>query len=60
MAGWKKAWSLIWEYLKEASGERQYDHYVAWAKRNGISPIARDEFFLSRIEARYSRPNRCC
>ena len=29
----------------------------AWAKRAGLTPISRDEFFLSQIEARYSRPN---
>src|ERR1039458_4420299 len=47
-------------YLKEASGERDYDHYRAWAERAGLTPISRDDFFLSQIEARYSRPNRCC
>ena len=33
MVGWKKVWLRIWEYLKEVSGERDYDHYLAWAKR---------------------------
>ena len=60
MAGWRKIWFEIWEYLREASGERDYDHYLAWARRAGLTPIERKDFFLSRIEARYSRPNRCC
>ncbi|MGD0227500.1 MAG: CstA-like transporter-associated (seleno)protein [Terriglobia bacterium] len=60
MAGWKKVLLRIWEYLQEASGERDYDHYLAWAKRAGLTPISRDDFFLSQIEARYTRPNRCC
>jgi uncharacterized short protein YbdD (DUF466 family) len=57
---WRRIWLMIWDYLKEASGEREYDHYLAWTKRCGHRPMSRDEFFLSRIEARYSHPNRCC
>ena len=60
MAGLKKVWLRIWEYLQEASGERDYDRYLACAQRAGLAPIGRDEFFLAQIEARYSRPNRCC
>jgi len=60
MAALKRLWLTIWDYLKEASGERDYDHYLACAKRAGLTPIRREEFFLSRIEARYARPNRCC
>ena len=51
---------MIWEYLKEASGERDYDHYLAWTGRSGLTPMGHDQFLLSRIEARYSRPNMCC
>lgn len=60
MVSWRKLWFTIWNYLKEVSGESGYDHYLAWTKRSGLTPMCRDEFFLSRIEARYSRPNRCC
>ena len=60
MAGWKKVWLKIWAYLQEVSGERDYDHYLAWAERAAVTPVSRDEFFLARAEARYSRPNRCC
>jgi len=60
VASWRKLWFTIWNYVKEVSGERGYDHYLACTKRSGLTPVSRDEFFLSRIEARYSRPNRCC
>ena len=53
MASWKTVCFRIWEYLKEASGERDYDHYLAWAKRAGLTPLSREDFFLSQIEARY-------
>jgi uncharacterized short protein YbdD (DUF466 family) len=60
MAELKRVWLRIWAYLQEASGERDYDHYLVWTQRAGLTPVSRDEFFLTQIEARYSRPNRCC
>jgi uncharacterized short protein YbdD (DUF466 family) len=60
LARWNKVWRILWEYLQEASGERDYDHYLTWAKGKGITPLSRDDFFLARMESRYSRPNRCC
>ena len=60
MASLSKVWLAIWNYLEEASGERDYERYLAWAARAGLAPLGRRDFFLSQIEARYSRPNRCC
>ena len=52
MAGWKIFWLGIWEYLKEASGERDYDHYLEWARRAGLAPIPAATANLAQIAER--------
>jgi Selenoprotein, putative len=50
----------IWEYIREASGENDYARYFARAARQGEEPLSRRAFYLSQLEHKHSRPNRCC
>jgi Selenoprotein, putative len=47
-------------YLRESAGENDYEHYRIRALARGESPAEPAEFYLSRLEQKYSRPNRCC
>jgi Selenoprotein, putative len=50
----------LWHYLRESAGENDYEHYRIRALARGESPAQAAEFYLSRLEHKYSRPNRCC
>jgi uncharacterized short protein YbdD (DUF466 family) len=50
----------LWTYLRESAGENDYERYRARALARGESPVRAAEFYLSRLEHKYSRPNRCC
>ncbi len=49
-----------WRLLLEAIGENDYDRYRARMRGRGDTPVAPDAFYLSNLERKYSRPNRCC
>jgi uncharacterized short protein YbdD (DUF466 family) len=50
----------LWHYLRESAGENDYEHYRIRALERGEPPAQAAEFYLSRLEHKYSRPNRCC
>jgi len=50
----------VWSFLREASGENDYQRYCTRAGARGESPLSADDFYLSRLERKYSRPSRCC
>lgn len=50
----------LWHYLRESAGENDYEHYRTRALERGETPAEAAEFYLSRLEHKYSRPNRCC
>lgn len=50
----------FWNYLREASGENDYAHYCARMAAEGGEPVSRREYYASRQQEKYSRPNRCC
>jgi hypothetical protein len=50
----------LWTFLRESAGENDYEHYRTRALARGESPVEPAEFYLSRMEHKYSRPNRCC
>jgi hypothetical protein len=50
----------LWQYLRESAGENDYEHYRTRALARGESPAEAAEFYISRLEHKYSRPNRCC
>lgn len=49
-----------WRYLLEVSGQNEYRRYCTQALARGETPLAPSAFYLSRLELKYSRPNRCC
>ena len=51
----------LWMRIREWCGDAAYDRYqrVA-ARKNGVSVITREQFYVEQAERRYSRPNRCC
>jgi len=50
----------LWHYVREGAGENDYEHYRIRALARGESPADAVEFYISRLEDKYSRPNRCC
>jgi uncharacterized short protein YbdD (DUF466 family) len=51
-----------WWILKELAGETAYDRYCAHLRARHPEqrvPTER-EFFLTRLEDKYTRPSRCC
>jgi Selenoprotein, putative len=50
----------LWYFIRDASGENDYRRYRERARARGESPISSAGFYLSRLEHKYSRPNRCC
>ena len=50
----------LWEYLREASGEKDYARYRAHVLASGREPLSLQAFYLARWEHKYSRPSRCC
>lgn len=51
---------MAWQFLREASGENAYARYRTFALRHGHSPMSPEAFYLSQLQKKYSRPNRCC
>jgi len=50
----------VWHWIREATGENDYQRYRARALARGESPLLPSAFYASRLERKYSRPNRCC
>jgi uncharacterized short protein YbdD (DUF466 family) len=57
-----KLWKVVWEILKALAGEGDYARYCTHMRMRHPDrrlPTER-EFFLQRLEEKYSRPSRCC
>ena len=52
--------STALNYLREVFGEKAYARYCDYVRLHGGQPMAAEEFYRQQLEARYSRPNRCC
>ena len=52
----------IWRILRELSGETAYARYCAHLRaRHPDEKVPTErEFFLARLEEKYTRPSRCC
>jgi uncharacterized short protein YbdD (DUF466 family) len=50
----------LWSYLREVSGENDYARYCVRMAAEGGHPLSQREFYESRQQEKYSRPNRCC
>ncbi len=51
-----------WRFLAQVMGEGDYERYCAHLRvHHPERPIpSPSEFYLSRVEEKYTRPNRCC
>lgn len=61
----KVAWRAMrrsWHGLREWCGDAAYERYLkSGAYRVGTNgPLTAKEFFLERLNRRYSQPTRCC
>lgn len=50
----------FWNYLREVSGESDYDRYCSRMAAENGDPVSRRDFYEDRQQKKYSRPNRCC
>jgi len=52
----------IWKKLAELAGDADYDRYCAYlrARHPGTRMPTESEFYLARLNDKYSRPTRCC
>jgi uncharacterized short protein YbdD (DUF466 family) len=63
-----RAWNSIkegiahfWQGLREWSGDAAYDKYRDCTARQGVEKaLTPTEFYVERLNQKYSRPNRCC
>jgi uncharacterized short protein YbdD (DUF466 family) len=53
---------IIWEFLKEISGENAYDRYltVHASTHPGKEAMTRGEFYRARQDEKYSNPGSRC
>jgi len=64
----RRTWNIIkrgtthfWRGLREWCGDAAYEKYVNCAARKGQeNPLSPAEFYVERLNQKYSRPNRCC
>jgi hypothetical protein len=51
----------FWRGLREWCGDAAYERYLgAKGRQDAGRPLSAEEFYVERINRRYSRPNRCC
>lgn len=51
----------VWSWLRQVSEDDAYERYRAVGGRNCCPPkLTAPEFYLRRLEQKYSRPSRCC
>ncbi|NWG14262.1 MAG: YbdD/YjiX family protein [Acidobacteria bacterium] len=50
------------QFFRQVLGDGDYDRYCEHMKRKhpGMKPMSARRFYLSRLEEKYSRPQRCC
>ncbi|HZC66149.1 MAG TPA: YbdD/YjiX family protein [Candidatus Dormibacteraeota bacterium] len=51
-----------WRGLREWCGDAAYDRYLSSraTRSSAQRPLTAAEFYVERVNHRYSRPNRCC
>jgi uncharacterized short protein YbdD (DUF466 family) len=50
----------LWSFARELLGENAYARYREHAAARGGCPMTAQEFYLSELQRKYSRPSRCC
>jgi len=57
-----KLFLRCWRFLAHTMGEGDYDRYCEHLRRKhpGQAALTPHEFYLKRLQEKYSRPSRCC
>jgi uncharacterized short protein YbdD (DUF466 family) len=50
----------IWNYLGELLGDKEYSRYHDHILARGGEPMTPQEFYLWRVQHKYSSPAGCC
>ena len=50
----------LWLGIREWCGDSAYERYVQAQRTKPENLLTPAEFYLERVNRRYSRPNRCC
>lgn len=57
----KRGLENFWQGLREWCGDTAYENYRNGAVRTGHKDVlSREQFYVERINQKYSRPSRCC
>lgn len=58
----RKITRIVWHYLREVSGENDYERYRVRARASGLEVMTAEAFYLVRLRQKYLRPgpSRCC
>ncbi len=51
---------VCWKYLREVSGENDYERYLSRIRSQGRDPMSKEQFYVTELEHKHSRINRCC
>jgi hypothetical protein len=56
----KELLTRIWGFARELLGDDAYARYREYVAARGGCPPTAEEFYLSELQRKYSRPSRCC
>jgi uncharacterized short protein YbdD (DUF466 family) len=58
----KRLAAMLWQGIREWCGDSAYERYVQAQKTKPEKSclLTPTEFYVERVNRRYSRPNRCC
>ena len=58
----KRSAAKLWLGIREWCGDSAYERYLQTQRNNPEKPslLTPAEFYVERVNRRYSRPNRCC
>jgi hypothetical protein len=49
-----------WWWLRQVSGDADYENYLRRAALNSCAPISAEEFYVHELRRKHSKINRCC
>jgi uncharacterized short protein YbdD (DUF466 family) len=58
----RRSCAAVWRGLREWCGDAAYERYLSSpaTRVSGQTPLTAQEFYVERVNRRYSRPSRCC
>jgi len=56
-----RVWRRLWIGIRAWCGDSDYEYYVRSSLNRGNAPtLSEKQFYVERMNQRYSRPSRCC